>query len=199
MLRITSTGIDTGITTGTLLDLASTNAVVSTLVLLTAAGLTTGIGASFALAGLTTGTGLLIAATAATLTGAGRYLALFDGVSNVFSIGPNGHIHSVAGTAPTIATNTTGISAVVMTAGSTDTCGTFTSTGTPQSGTVVTITFNKTYTAAPKFVIVAPANAAAGGVNTMPIITQTATTFVLTWPAAGVYAATPSFTYLVIA
>ncbi len=33
----------------------------------------------------------------------------------------------------------------------------------------------------------------------MPIITTTATTAVFTWPAGGVYAATPSWTYLVIA
>jgi hypothetical protein len=64
---------------------------------------------------------------------------------------------------------------------------------------VVTLTFNKTYTTAPKVVIYTPANAAAGGINTMPIVTQTATTAVFTWPGSGTYAATPSWTYAVIA
>ena len=147
---------------------------------------------------LITGTVLKLQAVAATLT-TGRYLSANDGTTEVFGLGLNGHLISTQTTAPTAATNATGISAVAVTAGSTDTCGTITTTGTPASGTVLTITFNATYTTAPKFVVVAPANAAAGGVNTMPIITQTATTFVLTWPAGGVYAATPSFTYAVIA
>ena len=162
-------------------------------------GTYTGTGfATISATGATTGSILKVLATAATLT-TGFYFAANDGGLNVFTVGSNGHLTSNQTTAPTIATNATGISAVAVTAGSTDTCGTITTTGTPASGTVLTLTFNKTYTTAPKFVIVAPANASAGGVNTMPIITQTATTFVLTWPAGGVYAATPSFTYAVIA
>ncbi|HXB13125.1 MAG TPA: hypothetical protein VNZ45_14150, partial [Bacteroidia bacterium] len=148
--------------------------------------------------GLTTGKGLVINGTAATMT-TGFYLAANDAGLNVFTIGANGHLTSNQTTAPTVATNATGLSAVAVTAGSTDTCGTITSTGTPASGTVITLTFNKTYTVAPKVCIYTPANAAAGGVNTMPIVTTTATTAVFTWPAGGVYAATPSWTYLVIA
>lgn len=148
--------------------------------------------------GITTGKILSIVAAAATLT-TGFYAAFNDGALNVLTIGSNGHITSNQTTAPTVATNSTGLSAVAVTAGSTDVCGTITSTGTPSSGTVITLTFHKTYTTAPKFVAYAPANAAAGGVNTMPIITTTATTAVFTWPTGGVYAATPSWTYVVIA
>lgn len=160
--------------------------------------LTTGVGESITASATTTGTIFEAIAAAATLT-TGFYYAANDGALNVFTVGANGHITSKQTTAPTIATNSTGITAVAVTAGSTDTCGTVTTTGTPQSGTVLTLTFNKTYTVAPKVVVYTPANAAAGGVNTMPIVTQSATTAVFTWPAAGTYAATPSFTYLVIA
>lgn len=199
MLRITSTGTDTGTTTGTLLDLASTAAQAATLMLMTSASLTTGIGTSLVLAGLTTGVGLKITATAATLT-TGFYLACNDGGLNVFTIGSNGHLTSNQTSIPTIGTNSTGISAVALTAGATDTCGQFTTTGTPQSGTVLTLTFNKTYTVAPKTVIISPLNASAGNPNTVPYISSiTATTFVMTWPAAGTYAATPSYSYMVVA
>jgi hypothetical protein len=201
LLRITSTGADTGTTTGTLLDLASNTTTAATLVLVTATALATGTGVSLALAGLTTGTGLLISATAATLTGAGRYLACYDGAVQSFSVGPNGHLHSVQSGIPTIATNSTGVTAVTLTAGATDTCGQINCTvGTPQSGTVVTVTFNKTYTASPKAVIIQPATASAGNPNTVPYVTiVSATQFTLTWPAAGTYAATPSYYYMVIA
>lgn len=159
---------------------------------------TAGIVARVLGTGLTTGVALKVQAVAATLT-TGRYISVSDGTTEVFGVGLNGHLISTQTTAPTIGTNSTGISACAITAGSTDTCGTITTTGTPQSGTVLTITFNGTYTTAPKFVTVEAANGAAGGINTPPIITQTATTFVLTWPAGGVYAATPSFTYFVVA
>ena len=159
---------------------------------------TAGIVARILGTGLTTGVALKVQAVAATLT-TGRYISVSDGTTEVFGVGLNGHLISTQTTAPTIGTNSTGISACAITAGSTDTCGTITTTGTPQSGTVLTITFNGTYTTAPKFVTVEAANAAAGGINTPPIVTQTATTFVLTWPAGGVYAATPSFTYFVVA
>lgn len=196
--NISSTSIDTSTTTGILQNLSSTASVVGTQRLLTASALTTGIADSVVVAALTTGIGNKVTAAAATLT-TGRYYSANDGALEVFGVGANGHLHTTQTTAPTVATNSTGISAVAVTAGSTDVCGTITTTGTPASGTVLTITFNKTYTTAPKFVTVEAANAAAGGVNTPPIVTQTATTIVLTWPAGGVYAATPSFTYFVIA
>lgn len=183
-MRIVSTGVM--VTTSSLMTLTANSAT-------TAAGLlrVNGLGITSGLIGV-------FNATAATLT-TGRYLSCNDAALEVFGIGANGHIHTTQTTAPTAGTNATGISAIAVTAGSTDVAGTFTTTGTPASGTVLTITFHKTYTTAPKFVVVSPANAAAGGVNTMPIVTQTATTFVLTWPAGGVYAATPSYTYLVVA
>lgn len=149
--------------------------------------------------GLTTGKGITVNATAATLT-TGFYFAANDAALNVFTVGANGHLTSNQTTAPTVVVTTqNGITAAAITAGSTDTCGTITTTGTSTGSTVITVTFNKTYTVAPKAVFVQAANAAGGGVNTDPIITQTATTFVLTIPGSGVYAATPSWTYLVIA
>jgi len=175
-------------TTGNLLKI--TNA--------TAATATTGL-ANFTGAGLTTGILFQLVAGYAVLT-TGRYLSANDGTQEVFGIGANGHIHSVVSAAPpTIATNATGISACAITAGGTDTCGIITTTGTPASGTVLTITFGKTYTTAPKFAIVNPVNAAAGNPNTIPYISTTATTAVITWPAGGVYAATPSYSYLIVA
>ncbi len=196
--NISSTSIDTSTTTGVLQNLSSTASLAGTQTLHTYSALTTGIGDSLVVAALTTGIGNKVTAAAATLT-TGRYYSANDGALEVFGIGANGHIHTAQTTAPTAATNATGISAVAVTAGSTDVAGTITTTGTPASGTVLTITFNKTYTTAPKFVTVEAANAAAGGVNTPPIVTQTATTLVLTWPAGGTYAATPSFTYFVVA
>lgn len=198
LLSLSSTSVDTASTSGALVNLSSTASTAGTQVLGTFSALTTGIGASIVAAAMTTGVGIKVTATAATLT-TGFYFAANDGALNTFTVGANGHITSNQTTAPTIATNSTGLSAVAVTAGSTDTCGTITSTGTPAGGTVITLTFNKTYTTAPKVVLYAPANAAAGGVNTMPIITQTATTAIFTWPSGGVYAATPSWTYTVIA
>lgn len=187
-------------TAGSGLDIVTTGVYTDTTGLLsaTANSATTGSIAVINSTGLTSGKTLVLNNTAGTLT-TGRYLSANDASLEVFGIGANGHIHTTQTTAPTIATNSTGLSAVAVTAGSTDVCGTITSTGTPASGTVITLTFNKTYTTAPKVVLYTPANAAAGGVNTMPIITQTATTAVFTWPAGGVYAATPSWTYLVVA
>lgn len=198
LLSLSSTSVDTASTSGALLNLSSTASTAGTQVLQTYSALTTGIGESIVVAALTTGVAIKLTATAATLT-TGFYLAANDGALNVFTIGANGHLTSNQTTAPTIATNSTGLSAVAVTAGSTDTAGTITSTGTPVSGTVITLTFNKTYTVAPKAVIYTPANASAGGINTMPIVTTTATTAIFTWPAGGVYAATPSWTYAVIA
>jgi hypothetical protein len=66
MLRITSTGIDTGSTTGTMLDIAATAATTATLMMVTSASLTSGIGLKFVLAGLTTGAAIDTTGIAAT-------------------------------------------------------------------------------------------------------------------------------------
>jgi hypothetical protein len=198
VLSVSSTGVDTGTSQGTLANFVSSGSTAGLVLKVTGAALIGGTLAALSTTALTTGTVLSLSAVAATLT-TGFYLACNDGALNVFTVGANGHLTSKQTTAPTIATNSTGLSAVAVTAGSTDTCGTITSTGTPSSGTVITLTFAKTYTVAPKCVLYAPANAAAGGINTMPIITTTATTAVFTWPGSGVYAATPSWTYFVIA
>lgn len=182
-LQITSTGVYAGL--NGIFQATANSATTGTITRVNGTGLTSGIANQ-------------VVAAAATLT-TGRYYSANDGGLEVFGIGANGHIHTNQTTPPTVATNATGLSAVAVTAGSTDVAGTITSTGTPASGTVITLTFAKTYTTAPKVVLYTPANAAAGGVNTMPIVTQTATTAVFTWPAGGTYAATPSWTYLVVA
>ena len=150
--------------------------------------------------GTTTGTILSVTAAAATLT-TGFYFAANDGALNVLTVGSNGHITSNQTTAPTIAVGTQdGITAAAITAGSTDVCGTVTTTGTSTGGTIFTVTFNATYTVAPKAVILTPANANAAAPNTMPYVSSiTATTFVVTIPGSGTYAATPSYKYLVVA
>lgn len=162
---------------------------------------TTGTISSISATGLTTGIGEVVTATAATLT-TGRYVSYNDSATEVFGIGANGHIHSkVSAAPPTIAVTTqNGITASAITAGGSDTCGVITTTGTSTGSTVITVTFGKTYTTAPKSVMITAANAAGGGVNSDPYVSSiTATTFVLTIPPSGVYAATPSWYYLVIA
>lgn len=151
--------------------------------------------------GVTSGKILLLNATAATLT-TGRYVSVNDAAGEVFGVGANGHLHSTVGaTAPTIAvTSQAGITAAAITAGGSDTCGVITTTGTSTGATIITVTFNKTYTTAPKTVSLSPANAAAAMPNTGYYISSTtATTFVITVAAGGTYAATPSWYYQVIA
>lgn len=76
MLRITSTGADTGTTTGCLLDLASSTATAGTLVLLTSATMATGSAMVMNLNGLTTGAGLKIAHTTTVIASGGSLLRL---------------------------------------------------------------------------------------------------------------------------
>jgi hypothetical protein len=109
MLRISSTGIDTGTTTGVLLDLSSTASTAATQVLATFSALTTGTGVSIATAALTTGTALLISAVEATIQTTGYYLRCFDGAANDFSISKYG--------ATVIAGNAIGTAALTVTAG----------------------------------------------------------------------------------
>lgn len=149
--------------------------------------------------GLTSGKGIVVNATAATLT-TGFYFAANDAALNVFTVGANGHLTSNQTTAPTIAVTTqNGITAAAITAGSTDTCGTITTTGTNNNAgnTVLTVTFNKTYTVAPKAVIITEVNNSAGIASIF--VTTTATTFVLNIIASATSGATPSWTYTVIA
>lgn len=201
LLRLSSTGIDTSTTTGTLLDLSSTASLAATQVLETFSGLTTGVGHQIVTAALTTGNILVLKATAATLT-TGRYLSVNDTAGEVFGIGTNGHlISTVSASVPTIAvTAQVGITAAAITAGGSDTCGIITTTGTSTGSTILDVTFGKTYTTAPKAVILVPANAAAAMPNTGYYVSAvSATGFTITVAAAGTYAATPSFRYAVIA
>lgn len=66
LARISSTGVNTGTTTGTLLDLSSTASTSGTQFLQTYSGLTTGIGESIVTNALTTGNALKIVANAVT-------------------------------------------------------------------------------------------------------------------------------------
>lgn len=184
---VTSTGVMT--TTAGLLTLTGNSAT-------TASGLLRVNGL-----GITSGLVAQLNATAATLT-TGRYLSANDAAGEVFGIGANGHIHSTVGaTAPTIAVTTqAGITAAAITAGGSDTCGVITTTGTSTGATQITVTFNKTYTTAPKTVMIAPANASAAMPNTGYYVDAiTATTFRITVAASATYAATPSWYYQVIA
>lgn len=150
--------------------------------------------------GITTGKVMSVVAAAATLT-TGRYITCNDGALEVFGIGADGHIHTSQTTAPTIVvTSQVGITAAAITAGASDTCGTITTTGTSTGATILDITFNKTYTTAPKFVNISPANAAASMPNTAYFVSAiSATGFTITVAAGGTYAATPSWRFVVIA
>jgi hypothetical protein len=185
-LKVLTSGVYTG-TTGVLL--------------VSAASATTGSIGVITGTGVTSGKILTLNATAATLT-TGRYVSMNDAAGEVFGIGANGHIHSTVGaTAPTIVVTTqAGITAAAITAGGSDVCGVITTTGTSTGATQLTVTFNKTYTTAPKTVMIAPANAAAAMPNTGYFVDAiTATTFRITVAAGGTYAATPSWYYQVIA
>ncbi len=71
MLRLTSTGVDTGTTTGTMLDIAATAATTAHLAIITSATLTTGVGMKMVLNGLTSGNGLLITSSSTDATARG--------------------------------------------------------------------------------------------------------------------------------
>lgn len=154
-----------------------------------------------------TGIVILATATAATMT-TGRYFSANDASTEVFGIGANGHIHSkVSAAPPTIAVSQqNGITAAAITAGGTDTCGVITTTGTNNNGgtTILQVTFGKTYTTAPKAVLLFPANSAASKIAATSLLgafisAKTATTFDITLPQDAGAVATPSWTYVVIA
>lgn len=85
LMRLSSTSVDTGTTTGVLLDLSSTASLAGTQVLGTFSGLTTGIGMSLVAAAMNSGTLLKLTATEANLS-SGKYIACFDGAANDFSV-----------------------------------------------------------------------------------------------------------------
>lgn len=153
--------------------------------------------------GLTTGNGLLINATAATLT-TGRYLSCNDATSEVFGVGLNGHLISVGtAAAPSILITTAqGITAVALTAGATDTCGIITSTGTQNNtaDSTFTLTFGKTYTVAPKGVIITASNASAAlaAQSGIYVSSISATAVVFGVPKSSAAGATPSWRYVII-
>lgn len=163
--------------------------------------------------GLTTGTALRIGTSSLTT---GRAISVGTGLGvsaqEMFGIGANGHIHTMSptgagGLAPTIVvTQQNGITAAALSATAGDAAGQITTTGTNNNGgtTILTVTFNKTYTTAPKAVILQPLNAsaalavAANGNGTF-VSSISATAFAITIPANAAAGATPSWAYLVIA
>ena len=74
LARLSSTSIDTGTTTGNLLDLSSTASTAGTQILGTFSGLTTGIGQSVVVDALTTGTALNLNNTSGVMTTNGEML-----------------------------------------------------------------------------------------------------------------------------
>lgn len=173
---------------------------------ITANSATTGTLSVFSGTGLTTGILQKAVAAAGTLT-TGRYYSANDGALEVFGIGANGHIHVEQTTKPTISvTQQNGITAADISTGSTDVAGIITTTGTNDNGgtSILRISFNKTYTNAPKAVILQALNAAAvkaadtsfAGVFVSSI---TATEFSITIPQDVAAEATPSWAYIVIA
>lgn len=155
-------------------------------------------------ASLTTGIIYEAVAAIANLT-TGRYFSANDGATEVWGIGANGHIHSkVSASAPSILITTAqGITAVALTAGATDTCGVITSTGTQNNtaDSTFTLTFGKTYTAAPKGVMISAANAAAAlaAQSGIYVSSVSATAVVFGIPKSSAAAATPSWNYTIIA
>lgn len=168
--------------------------------------LTTGVGEKITAAAVTTGKIFQAIAAAAVMT-TGRYFSANDGALDVWGIGANGHTHYTQTTAPTIAVSTqNGITAAAITAGGTDVNGIITTTGTNNNGgpTVLQVTFHKTYTTAPKAVLLFPRNAAAAKIAATSLAGAyvsaiAATTFDITIPADAGAVATPSWNYLVIA
>ncbi len=73
---MTSTSVDTGTTTGTLLDLASTGGTTATMVLGTFSALTSGIGVSLALNALTTGQGIKVSHTSSVIADGGSLVRI---------------------------------------------------------------------------------------------------------------------------
>lgn len=76
MLRITSTGADTGTTTGCLIDLASNTATAGVMFLLTSTSLATGTAMRLDLNGITTGVGLIVAHTTAVIANGGSLVRI---------------------------------------------------------------------------------------------------------------------------
>lgn len=86
LLRLSSTGIDTGTTTGVLLDLSSTASLAGTQILGTFSGLTTGIGMSIVTNALTTGQAVSITSTSTGVT-SGSLLSISTATTGVLTTG----------------------------------------------------------------------------------------------------------------
>jgi hypothetical protein len=171
---------------------------------LTASTLTTGNGLIETASATTTGTVIAAVAAAGTLT-TGSYFRANDGAANVFRVAANGHLVSAQTTIPTITPTTpNGITAAAIAAGSTDTAGVITTTGTQDGSgdTVLDVTFNKAYGVAPKVVLQAlnaSASKAAATTLLTAYVSATATGgFTITVPEDASAGATPSWAYMVI-
>lgn len=171
LIQATSTSVDTGTTTGNLLDLSSSGSL---------AGVLTRISG----AGLTTGTAMLIkGGSEANVTTAGRYFSVQDSAgAELFGISADGHQVFAQTTVPVV-TNTGGSGASCTAC--TDTNGKIVVT-TAANTNVITLTFNKSATA--RGCVITPADAntavdlkAAGG----GVVTMAAGTFTISSPSAN--------------
>ena len=192
-------------TLGTGLKVLTSGAYAGTdgVVAISAAAATTGIIEKITGSGLTSGIAHQVVAAVAVLT-SGRYYSANNGATEVFGIGANGHIHSTVSTSAPSCTITAahGLSAATITAGSTDTCGVITTTGTQDNSTdsTFTLTFGKTYTTAPKSITLTAANGAGAVGSSLPyIVSISATAIVIGVTKSAAAAATPSWYYQVIA
>jgi len=203
LINVSQTGVTTGYT-GNLVNVSSSSTTgAATFLSVVANASTVGTGEAISMTAATTGIGLKVTAAQATLTGIGRYFSANDGSVEVFGIGPNGHLHSLASAAaPSAAiTAANGITAAAIVAGSSDTAGGFTTTGTQAGGTdsTLTVTFGKTYTTAPKAIMLTPASATAVAGGCLAYISSvSATAFVVGVKTVGTCGATPAWNYMVI-
>jgi hypothetical protein len=99
----------------------------------------------------------------------------------------NAHFASTQSTAPTIAKTTCTGGTAAMTAGSTDSAGSFTTGAITVSGKcVITVTFQKAYSSAPKSVVITPANTTSAANAGQAYVSSTSTTtFVVSFNAAS--------------
>lgn len=132
----------------------------------------------------------------------GDMLQTVDSGGNVtFAIGATGHVRSTQATAPTIAAGAAlGVTPTVAVAtGSTDTAGTvqLTAGTVPTTGIAATITFNKTYPAAPKAVLISATRTGAAALYAL-VSNVAAATFDISFDVAPSASTRYDFTYLVI-
>ena len=174
---------------------------------ITASGaLALGKALNISVAAMTTGAGILItgpATTAGTLTNTGAFIRISDGTTNLFQVGPNGHIISAAADAANgepAAASSDGGTSITETAGNatgvaTDTRGQIVFTSDASALTVV-LTFGTAYATAPTCVI-SPADAEAQANMDFAFVTTAASTMTINY-ITGTAATSDTWNYICI-